>query len=251
MIELQQVTKHFPVENGDPKVAVDGVSLSIKEGETLCLIGTSGCGKTTLLKLMNRLQELTSGSIQIDGEDHTSLDPIALRRKMGYVIQEGGLFPHMTIAQNIGLLCKLESWPEQKKQNRVDELMNLVNLAPDEFAPRYPNELSGGQRQRVGVARALALSPRYLLMDEPFGALDPITRESIHEEFLQLRKQVSITTVIVTHDLREASKLGDRVALMDHGKVVQCGKPEELVNQPANDFVRDFVKRMTLQAPSV
>ncbi|MEZ6186186.1 MAG: ATP-binding cassette domain-containing protein [Planctomycetota bacterium] len=244
MIELEAVRKVFPPRGGqgDPVVAVDGVSFTVGAGETLCLIGTSGCGKTTTMKMINRLIEPTSGTIRVGGEDVTAQDVIRLRRRLGYVIQKGGLFPHMTLAENVGLLCQEEGWEAERTRARVDELLNLVNLPPDAFRGRYPREVSGGQRQRVGVARALALDPDYVLMDEPFGALDPITRSQIHDEFLDLKTRVKKTIVIVTHDMDEAFKLGDQVALMDHGRVVQLGTAEDFRERPANDFVRAFLQ---------
>lgn len=241
MIRLDAVKKLFTRPDAEPVVAVGGVSLEVSEGETLCLIGTSGSGKTTCMKMINRLLEPSEGKIFVNGQEVRTVDPIRLRRGIGYVIQKGGLFPHMTVAGNIGLLCRLEKWPSEKTAQRVDELLTAVNLEPSEFRGRYPAELSGGQQQRVGVARALALDPPVILMDEPFGALDPITRESIHEEFIALKERVMKTIVVVTHDLTEAFKLGDRIALMDKGLLVQVGTESEFRHQPANDFVEEFV----------
>lgn len=242
MIELKNVRKVYPDPDGPGEVAaVDGVSLTVPEGETLCLIGTSGCGKTTTMKLINGLIRPSTGDVSVGGRRVADQDPIRLRRQIGYVIQKGGLFPHMTVGRNIGLLCELEGWPRDKTTARVAELMNLVNLPPDEYVHRYPNGLSGGQRQRVGVARALALDPDYMLMDEPFGALDPITRRQIHDEFADLQGRLKKTVVIVTHDLTEAFQLGDKIAVMDRGKVVQHATPAEIKAAPATDFVRDFV----------
>lgn len=242
MIELRNVTKVFRDPKGEDIVAVDHLNLRIEDAETICFIGRSGCGKTTTLKLINRLEEPTSGSIQIDGEDIHQRDLIALRRSMGYVIQTGGLFPHMTVARNVGLLCGLQSWDPNQINQRVNALLELVNLAPKAFASRYPRELSGGQRQRVGVARALALDPPYLLMDEPFGALDPITRYQIHQEFHNLKQRIQKTIILVTHDLEEAFNLGDRIAFMDRGALVQVGDQEDFTQRPANDLVRRFLK---------
>lgn len=244
MISLQDVTKTFLGPNAAEVRAVDQVSLEINEGELVCLLGTSGSGKTTLLKMINRLIEPTSGMIHLDGDGIHDMNVIKLRRKIGYVIQHVGLFPHLSVAHNIGLLCKLEGWSRSAIKDRVWDLMDLVNLAPRDFASRYPDELSGGQQQRVGVARALALDPAYLLMDEPFGALDPITRDQIHQEFLQLRQKVRKTIILVTHDLREASVLGDRIALMDQGMLVQYGTNDELRTDPATPFVRDFFQAL-------
>lgn len=242
MIELRDVQQRYAGRDGRPVVALDGVSLEVRTGETLCLIGTSGSGKTTLMKTINRLIQPTAGQVRIDGRDVQEEDPIRLRRRIGYVIQKGGLFPHLTVQQNVGLLCRLEGWDPARAAARVGQLLALVNLPAATFGARYPAELSGGQRQRVGVARALALDPPIVLMDEPFGALDPITRGQIHEEFLRLKAEVGKTIVIVTHDMSEAFKLGDRVALLDHGQLVQVGRPDELRDAPANDFVRDFLR---------
>lgn len=241
MIELQDVTKVFQGTDGGEVKAVDQISFAVKDGETLCLIGTSGSGKTTCMKMINRLVEPTSGTIRVGGERVQDLDPIKLRRRIGYVIQRGGLMPHLTVAKNIGLLCKLEGWDSGKTRERVRHLLDLVNLPHQEYEARYPSELSGGQRQRIGVARALALDPNYILMDEPFGALDPITRESLHDEFLRLKEEVKKCTVIVTHDLHEAFKLGDRIALMDEGQLIQIGTESDFLYRPASEFVQDFV----------
>lgn len=242
MIELKDVTKAYRNPKGKTVVAVDHLNLRIGDAETVCIIGKSGCGKTTTLKLINRLEEPTSGVVQIDGEDIRQRDPIALRRSMGYVIQTGGLFPHMTVARNVGLLCNLQSWNPNRIKQRVNELLELVNLAPTAFANRYPRELSGGQRQRVGVARALALDPPYLLMDEPFGALDPITRSQIHQEFLKLKQRIQKTIIVITHDLEEAFKLGDRIAFMDRGALIQVGGQTDFTRHPENDLVRRFLE---------
>jgi osmoprotectant transport system ATP-binding protein len=242
MIELKQVSCVFVGPNGESVTAVRDVDLTVGTGETLCLIGTSGSGKTTTMKMVNRLIEPTSGTIRVGGDDVKTLDVIRLRRRIGYVIQAGGLFPHLTVEKNVGLLCRLEKWSAARTRARVGELLELVNLPPDEYRHRYPGELSGGQRQRVGVARALALDPDYVLMDEPFGALDPITRDQVHQEFMQLEDQVGKTIIIVTHDMDEAFKLGDRIAIMDQGEIVQVGTRDEVVSAPANDFVRDFLK---------
>ena len=242
MIELENVRKVYSAPGGGEVVAVDNVSFTVSSGETLCLIGTSGCGKTTSLKLINRLIEPSAGTIRVGGEDVRRLDVIRLRRRMGYVVQKGGLFPHLTVARNVGLLCALEGWPKERTRLRVEALLELVNLPPEQFADRYPRELSGGQRQRVGVARALALDPDYILMDEPFGALDPLTREQIHVEFEGLKTKVEKTIVMVTHDMAEAFRLGDRVAIMDEGRVVQIGTEEDVRRRPANAFVAAFLR---------
>lgn len=241
MIEIQSVDKSFRDPRGGEIAAVEGLDLVVRDGETHCLIGTSGCGKTTTMRLVNRLEEPTRGRVLVDGEDVSGLDEFALRRRIGYVIQTGGLFPHMTVARNIGLMCDLEGWSAGSIQDRVRELLRLVNLPFEEFAGRYPAELSGGQRQRVGVARALALDPPHVLMDEPFGALDPISRAQLHEEFERLLRQVKKTVLLVTHDLGEAFRLGDRVSIMHRGALVQTGTEEELTTRPANAFVREFL----------
>ena len=241
VIEFSEVTKRFRDSGGRDILALDRMSLRVESGETLCLIGSSGCGKTTAIRLVNRLIEPSHGSVTLDARDVRTLDPIGLRRRIGYVIQTGGLFPHMTVARNIGLLCEVEKWAPGDLRRRVHELLELVNLPPGNFAHRYPRDLSGGQRQRVGVARALALDPPYILMDEPFGALDPISRDRIHEEFLQLRDRVRKTIILVTHDMAEAFKLADRIALMDRGQVVQVGREEDFRRNPATPFVSDFL----------
>lgn len=243
MIELSGVRKVFADPQGKEVVAVSGIDFRVEKGETLCLIGPSGCGKTTTLKMINRLLEPSSGTIRIDGEDVTRFDPIELRRGIGYVIQSGGLFPHMTVAQNIGLLCELDGWDGQRIRERVHELLELVNLDPEELSERYPAEISGGQRQRVGVARSLALDPDTILMDEPFGALDPITRDQIHGEFERLESIVRKTVIMVTHDMAEAFRLGDRVALMDQGILVQVGNERDFRERPATPFVDEFLRQ--------
>jgi len=242
LIELESVTKVFRGPDGRDVVAVDDLSLRVAEGETLSLIGTSGCGKTTTMKMVNRLVAPTSGTIRVDGEDIAHRDPIRLRRSIGYVIQSGGLFPHMTVARNVGLLCRLEGMDRAAERARAYELLELVNLDPSEYADRYPRELSGGQRQRVGVARALALDPPYVLMDEPFGALDPITRDQVRDEFALLQERVGKTIILVTHDMAEAFRLADRIALMDEGRIVQIGVEEDFRERPATPFVEEFLR---------
>ncbi|GAB3931710.1 ABC transporter ATP-binding protein [Larkinella terrae] len=234
MIAVRQLTKQYPTH-----LAVDDVSFEVGQRETLVLLGTSGSGKTTTLKMINRLIEPTSGTIQINGRDSRERKLHELRREIGYVIQETGLFPHYTIGENIALVPRLLEWDERRIQNRIRELLAMLRL-PETYLNVYPNQLSGGQRQRVGLARALAAQPSILLMDEPLGALDPVTRSAIRREFKNLEELRQKTIVLVTHDIREAFELGDRVALMDGGRIQQIGTPKELLLQPVNDFVRNF-----------
>jgi osmoprotectant transport system ATP-binding protein len=238
MISLEHVTKRYS-ETGT--VAVDDLSLQIPEGMTVALIGPSGCGKTTTMRMINRLVDPTMGRILVGGEDVTQIDPILLRRRIGYVIQQVGLFPHMTIGQNIAAVPKLLGWDPARIARRTEELLHLVGLDPKEMLKRYPRQLSGGQRQRVGVARALAADPPVLLMDEPFGALDPIARTRLQSEFRQILKQVRKTVVLVTHDLEEATRLGDRIAIMNNGKIVQYDTSDAVLSHPADAFVENFV----------
>jgi osmoprotectant transport system ATP-binding protein len=238
VIELNRVTKIYP---GAAQPAVDSVSLTVPQGEICVFIGPSGCGKTTLMRLINRLIPLTSGSISVDGKDIMTLNPIELRRQIGYVIQQVGLFPHMTVRDNIATVPKLLGWTKAKIDERVDELLGLVNLDPMEFRDRYPRQLSGGQAQRIGVARAMAADPTTMLMDEPFGAIDPINREVLQDEFLRIQAKLKKTIIFVTHDINEAIKMGQRVVLLQDGRLVQAGLPDELLNRPANEFVKSFV----------
>lgn len=238
MIELVKVQKKF----ADGTVAVHDISFKVAPGTITCLIGTSGCGKTTTLKLINRLIEPTAGEIKVNGVSVGQADPIALRRSMGYVIQGGGLMPHMTVARNIGLLEEVQGTPPDQRRERIMALMAMVGLPPEEFAHRYPMDLSGGQQQRVGIARALMADPPILLMDEPFGALDPITRSNLHKEFLELNRTLRKTIVLVTHDLAEAFKLGDQIILMKEGRIVQQGTRTDFVERPANTFAETFVQ---------
>ena len=239
MIELQELTKRFP---GQETPAVDRLSLKIPKGEIVVFVGPSGCGKTTSLKMINRIIEPSSGHIIMDGEDVTTIDPNHLRRRIGYVIQQIGLFPHIRIGDNIATVPQLLGWDKERTAKRVDELLEVVGLPPDEYRDRFPKELSGGQRQRVGVARALAADPPVLLMDEPFGAIDPITRTRLQNEFLRLQSELQKTIAFVTHDIDEAVKMGDRIAILQEGsRVAQFATPEEILTNPANDFVADFV----------
>jgi len=223
--------------------AVDDVSFEIFDGECVTFVGPSGCGKTTTVKLLNRLVEPTAGTIYLNGEDTARVDVIALRRNIGYMIQDVGLFPHMTVSQNIALVPRLKGWTEKEQTGRTEELLHLVGLEPAAFRNRYPHQLSGGQKQRVGVARGLAADPPVILMDEPFGALDPITRAQLQDEFLRLRRRLKKVILFVTHDMDEAIKLGDRIAVMRSGRIVQFDTPRKILREPADPFVRDMVGR--------
>jgi osmoprotectant transport system ATP-binding protein len=238
VITLEHVTKRWPRGS----VAVDDLSLEVAEGELCVLVGPSGCGKTTTMRMINRLVEPTSGRIVVDGRDVSSVDAVHLRRGIGYVIQQIGLFPHQTIADNVATVPRLLGWDRRRTRARVDDLLALVGLDPDVYRSRYPASLSGGQRQRVGVARALGADPPVLLMDEPFGAIDPITRERLQNEFIRLQAELRKTVVFVTHDIEEAVKLGDRIAVMaDGGILAQYDSPAEVLASPASEFVADFV----------
>jgi osmoprotectant transport system ATP-binding protein len=220
--------------------ALKGVSLEVNRGEFLAILGTSGSGKTTLLKMVNRLIEPTGGQVLVEGRPTTEWDPILLRRSIGYVIQEVGLMPHLTILANVGLVPRIQGRPRAECDERAKDNLELVGLEPSRFGPLLPHQLSGGQRQRVGVARALAANPKLILMDEPFGALDPITRREIQSEFRELQERLEKTVVLVTHDIREACRIADRLALMDHGVLVQAGRPADFRARPATPFVRSF-----------
>lgn len=238
-IELSGITKRYP---GQRAAAVEGLDLTIPAGETVMFVGPSGCGKTTSLKMINRLIEPSEGVIRIGGEDVTTTNPTELRRNVGYVIQGGGLLPHMTVAQNIGLVPGLLKWGKRRIADRVDELLDLVGLDPSTYRDRFPRELSGGQQQRVGVARGLAADPPVLLMDEPFGAVDPITRQRLQDELLALQDELHKTIVCVTHDIDEAVKLGDRIlVLREQARIAQYDTPDRILGSPADDYVADFV----------
>ena len=238
MIRLDGVSKKYD----DGTVAVHDLDLDVPEGETVVLVGPSGCGKSTTLKMVNRLIEPTGGRILLEGEDVTHVDPVKLRRRMGYVIQQTGLFPHQTIAANVATVPKLLGWDRKKVDARVHELLELVGLDPKTYAKRYPHQLSGGQRQRVGVARALAADPPVLLMDEPFGAVDPIVRERLQGEFIRLQREVRKTVLFVTHDLDEAVRMGDRIAVFSQGgHLEQYDAPTRLLGSPTTEFVASFV----------
>lgn len=227
---------------------ISDLSFEVEKGETLVLLGKSGCGKTTTLKMINRLIDVTSGNIYVNEEDVRTIDPIILRRNIGYAIQNVGLFNHMTVAENISIVPKLLKWDFEKIDKRVDELLELLGfIKPKEIKKRYPRHLSGGQKQRIGVARALAADPPIILMDEPFGALDPITREQVQNEFIELKSEINKTVVFVTHDVFEAVKLGDRIAVIDKGQIIQIATPSKLVEHPKNEFVDQFLGQHRFQ----
>ncbi|CQR46262.1 Glycine betaine/carnitine/choline transport ATP-binding protein OpuCA [Paraliobacillus sp. PM-2] len=237
MIELKKVSKVYE----DGFQALKEIDLIFEEGAINVLIGPSGCGKTTLMKLLNRLTEYTDGEILIDGKNIKEIDPIKLRRTMGYVIQSIGLFPHMTIFNNVATVPRLLKWNKSKINKKVEELLNMVDLEPKTFKKRYPSELSGGQQQRIGVIRALAAEPSIILMDEPFSALDPISKEQLQDELIRLQKEIKKTIVFVTHDMDEAIKIANQIILMREGTIVQKGSPQDILENPANDFVKDFI----------
>ena len=248
-IKFDQVCLTF---SGSAQPAVNDCSFEVKEGELVVILGPSGCGKTTLLKMVNRLYEPTAGQIYLEGQNIRKLIVTKLRRQIGYVIQQSGLFPHMTVAQNIAVAPKLLRWPRSKIQMRIDELLSLVDLKPDEYRHRYPAQLSGGQQQRVGLARALAGNPKVMLMDEPFGAIDAITRTTLQNEILRLQRQLKKTILFVSHDVEEALRLADRILIMRQGKIVQFDTPFKLLTQPSNQFVHnllgadDMVRQLSL-----
>ncbi len=243
MITLEHVSKIFGSnrQSAAPVRAVDDVSFEVAAGSLHVLIGPSGSGKTTTMRMINRLETISEGTITIDGQDARSMDLVELRRGIGYVIQQGGLFPHFTVAENVAVVPRLLGWTRAKRRARAEELLALVGLPPDQFAGRYPRQLSGGQQQRVGVARALAADPPIILMDEPFGAVDPITRKQLQRELRRIQAEVHKTIVFVTHDIGEAFLLGDRIVLMAQGQVVQNGTPAELLRNPASPFVTEFI----------
>lgn len=237
-LEARHISKQFP----DGTYALQDIEWEVQEGETMALIGESGSGKTTLLRLLNRLAEPTAGTVFIQGNPASSQDPIQLRRRLGYVPQDGGLFPHWTIRQNVCLVPQLLGWAPDKQLDQVNKLLPLVNLDPGLIAERYPIELSGGQRQRVAVARALAADPPIVLLDEPFGALDPLTRHELQDQFLSLKGRLQKTMVLITHDLSEAFRLGDRITILKEGRIHQIGTPNELLHSPATPYVHSLVQ---------
>jgi osmoprotectant transport system ATP-binding protein len=237
-VEFRDVRKSFA--GGAP--VLDGFTLSVSAGETMALIGPSGSGKTTALRLVNRLIEADGGEVRVAGRDVKSEEPVALRRRIGYVIQEGGLLPHWDVEENVSIVPRLLGWSPERRHVRAEEVLAMVNLPSREFASRRPRELSGGQRQRVGVARALAADPSLVLMDEPFGALDPIARRALQQEFLSWKRQIGKAVLFVTHDIPEAFRLADRVAVLRAGRVVQVGTPREIAESPADEFVRELAR---------
>lgn len=241
MIEFKNITKKYK-----DNTVLANLNFQIEDGELIAIIGASGCGKTTTLKMINRLINPTSGKIYVDGEDISTKDIIKLRRGMGYVIQQTGLFPHMTIRENIEIIPKVEKYDAKKITARTQELMEMIGLDTEDFLDRYPTELSGGQQQRVGVARAFATNPNVILMDEPFSALDPITRSSLQDELIDLQSQLKKTIVFVTHDMDEAIKLADRICIMDKGHIIQYDSPEKILKNPVNDFITEFVGKKRL-----
>lgn len=243
MIQFENVSKLFQ----DGTTAVNEINLTINKGELFVLIGPSGSGKTTTLKMINRLIDITNGTILIDGKKISEYDIHELRWNIGYVLQQIALFPHLTIAENIAVVPEMKKWTKEKIAARVDELLEMVGLEPQTYKNRKPNELSGGQQQRIGVIRALAADPEIILMDEPFSALDPISREKLQDDIVSLQKAIKKTIVFVTHDMQEALKLGDRICIMKDGEIVQTGTPEELINNPVNDFVKDFIGRVSYE----
>jgi osmoprotectant transport system ATP-binding protein len=250
MISLRDVSKVYPGtdEAGGGVLAVDRISLEVETGETVVLLGASGCGKTTTLKMINRLVEATDGEIRVDGLDVRTVDPVSLRRRVGYVFQGIGLFPHWNVADNVAAVPRLLGWPESRVRERVDDLLDRVGLPAATFRERRPAELSGGQQQRVGVARALAAEARVVLMDEPFGAVDPVTRDGLQQELVAMRAQLGLTIVLVTHDVTEALLLADRVAVMDRGRILQIGPPPELFARPAHPTVERLLAMPRRQA---
>jgi osmoprotectant transport system ATP-binding protein len=237
MIQFDNAHKRY----SDGTHAVKGLDFEVEEGTTTVLVGPSGCGKTTTMKLVNRLEGISEGTVHYDGTDVQDLPATELRRSIGYVIQDVGLFNHMTVGENVATVPELEGWDDERTADRVDELLDLMGLPPEEYRDSYPSELSGGQQQRVGVARALAAGPDVMLMDEPFGALDPLTREELQDEFLDIQEEIDTTIIFVTHDINEALKMGDYIAMMNEGECVQYDTPTDLLDNPKTKFVEDFI----------
>lgn len=244
VIQYKDVCKKF---EGSSKYAVDHVSAEIEGGEFITILGSSGCGKTTLLKLTNRLYDPDGGQIVVEGDDISTVDPVELRRRLGYVIQQVGLFPHMSVRDNITVIPSLMKWNKRRMEERADELLRLVGLEPAEFRDRYPHQLSGGQQQRIGLARALVLDPDIMLLDEPFGAIDAITRLNLQNELLRIHGGLGKTFLFVTHDINEAFKLGNRVMVMNEGRLLQFDEPSEIVRHPADAFVQSLVESARAQ----
>ena len=238
-IEYQNVCKQF---EGTRRLSVDHVNATVEEGEFVTILGSSGCGKTTLLKMTNRLYEPSAGKVLLFGEDISTVDPVVVRRRMGYVIQQVGLFPHMTVEENIAAIPHILKWDKERIHAQVSSLLTLVGLAPDEFRDRFPAQLSGGQQQRIGLARALVTDPRIMLLDEPFGAIDAITRLNLQNELLRIHQGTRKTFLLVTHDINEAFKLGSRVMIMNEGKLLQFDTPREIVRHPADPFVETLIR---------
>ena len=243
-VEFKHINKQF---KNSAYPALDDVSVSIEEGEFVTILGSSGCGKTTMIKMINRLYEPDSGDIILFGKNIRDENPVELRRKIGYVIQQVGLFPHMTVAENIATIPKILKWDRQKIKEETDRMLRLVQLVPDEFRSRYPAQLSGGQQQRVGLARALIANPRIMLLDEPFGAIDAINREILQNELKLIHEKSKCTYLFVTHDIREALKLGTKVIIMNEGRILQYATPDEIVENPADDFVANLLKTADLK----
>ena len=242
MIRLENLSKHYE-RNGQQVAAVNGIDLEVGRGEICVLLGPSGCGKTTTLKIINRLVVPTGGRVLVDGQDTSQFDAITLRRKIGYVIQQVGLFPHMTVEENIGIVPRLLGWPQERRRKRAMELLDMVGLEAHQYAGRYPRELSGGQAQRIGVARALAADPPILLMDEPFGALDPVSREALQDEFLAMQSRLQKTIIFVSHEIDEAVKMADRIAIFRNGMIVRQGTPDAVLADNDDPFVASFIGR--------
>jgi osmoprotectant transport system ATP-binding protein len=244
-IEFSNVIKRFG-ENGN--IALDDISLAVRDQEFLAVVGASGSGKTTLLRLINRLIDPSEGTVRVQGQDVHSADPVALRRRIGYVFQGVGLFPHMTVAENVAITPSLLGWNETHRTTQVDLLLKLVRLKPEDYRHRFPHELSGGERQRIGVARAVAADPPIVLMDEPFGALDPITRAAVAQDYRKLHGELGLTTVMITHDVLEAMLLADRIVVLHNGKLIEEGTPHQLMTAPKTDYVRELVQTPRTQA---